>query len=265
MPDLIINGVRLYYEVAGEGDPVVVLHGGMGTARLDFGPQIDLLAREFRVYAVDQRGYGRSEHIDRFPDDYLRQQADDTIAWLDALGVKSALVLGFSDGGIVGLYLAIERPDLVRGLVAVSASCELDAQNMAVLEGWLPIENWPERWGRWARELAEAHGEPYWRHLLAEFVAANRRIFERGGNYHCDRLHLVRCPVLVVHGGRDRLINPKHAETLHRLIPSSELVIFPDCGHNLHRERPEEFNRLMLGFFRRVADRAGGGGPAGPE
>ena len=119
-----VNGIRLYYEIHGVGQPLVLLHGGLGSGEM-FGPVLSLLAKQHRVVLVDLQGHGRTADIDR-PIDF-RLMADDIAALITHLGLENADVVGYSLGGGVALQLAVRHPAEVRRLVLVSANIRRDA------------------------------------------------------------------------------------------------------------------------------------------
>jgi pimeloyl-ACP methyl ester carboxylesterase len=119
-----VNGINLYYETQGSGRPLVLLHGGLGSGEM-FGPILPTLAANHRVIAVDLQGHGRTADIDRPID--VRLMAGDIAALIEHLGLDKPDVLGYSLGGGVAFHLAVQRPDLVRRLVMVSANIRRDA------------------------------------------------------------------------------------------------------------------------------------------
>ena len=122
-----VNGMQMYYEVSGDGDPLVVLHGAYMNIP-SMGAIIPLLAKTHKVYAVELQGHGRTTDINR-PITY-QNLADDVAAFMDAVGLKQADVFGYSMGAIAGLQLAIRHPHTVNRLVAASVAYDL--------EGWQP-------------------------------------------------------------------------------------------------------------------------------
>jgi pimeloyl-ACP methyl ester carboxylesterase len=117
------GGVHTYYEVTGGGDPLLLLHGGMCTAET-CDAQVPALAEQYRVFVPERRGHGRTPDVEG-PLTYSIM-ADDTIAFIEALGIGPALVVGFSDGGAVALLVALRRPDLVRKLVLIGQGANSD-------------------------------------------------------------------------------------------------------------------------------------------
>jgi pimeloyl-ACP methyl ester carboxylesterase len=122
-----VNGIELGYQVFGEGEPLVLLHGGFGTLEM-FGPNLELLAAGRRVVGVDLQSHGRSPAADRPM--RFEAMADDLAALIRALGLERASIMGFSLGGAVGLRTALQHPDLVERLVLVSTVCKR--------QGWFP-------------------------------------------------------------------------------------------------------------------------------
>ena len=117
------GGVHTYYEAQGAGDPVVLLHGGMCTIET-WGAQVPAFVERYRVYLPERRGHGRTPDVEG-PMTYAGM-AEDTIAFLDALAIGPAHLVGWSDGALVGLLVAMRRPDLVRKLVLIGQAVTLD-------------------------------------------------------------------------------------------------------------------------------------------
>ena len=127
-----VNGLQLYYEIHGEGEPLILLHGGVGAIEM-FGEALPLLAEGRRVIAVDLQAHGRTADIDR-PMTF-EAMADDVAALIERLGLGEADVMGYSLGGGVALRTAIQRPDVVRKLVLVSSPFKRDGWYPEVLAG----------------------------------------------------------------------------------------------------------------------------------
>src|SRR5215510_13703085 len=119
-----VNGLKMYYEIHGQGDPVVLLHGAFMTITNNWPDAIAMLAKSRQVIAVEMQGHGRTADIDR--DFSYENLADDIAALLDYLNIKQADVLGYSLGGGVAMQLAIRRPDIVRNVVSISAAFRHD-------------------------------------------------------------------------------------------------------------------------------------------
>jgi valacyclovir hydrolase len=239
MPILNVNGATIDYgDTGGDDKPVVVLiHGWLGAWDYEFGPEIEWLRPHFRVLALSRRGYGRSGPKPRtYSRDFYRRDAEDVAAWLDALGVKQAHILGFSDGGEVAILLPILRPDLVRSVVAWGAVGYFTPDLRPIVQS-----KWPPVWV--TDTMRELHGPEYIERMVLGWINAMKLIIDSGGNISRDEAHQIQCPVLLMLG-REDVLNP---ETLGRqlieCIPQGRLVML-DGGHPVHREQPAAFRKL---------------------
>jgi pimeloyl-ACP methyl ester carboxylesterase len=127
------GGLRTYYEVHGEGEPLVLLHGGLSTVET-LDPMTVALAQQYRVYLPERRGHGRTPDVDG-PITFQNMAAD-TAALLDTLGVRAAHLVGFSDGGNVALQVALDRPDLVAKLVVMGAGTQADGHRPEIIDAY---------------------------------------------------------------------------------------------------------------------------------
>jgi pimeloyl-ACP methyl ester carboxylesterase len=252
MPYLRIGGVELYSEVAGEGDPVLLLHGGF--CSLEFmRAQSDALVPDHRVFAFERPGHGRSADI-AGEYTYARGVAD-TLAYLDAVGLASVHVVGFSDGAIIGLLLALDHPARVRSLVAISANLDPSAFADAAEAGAGPVldplpeppEPRPDV-ERMHYERLSPDGPEHADVVLAKLV----RLWT--SEPHIDPADLARiaAPVLVMSADRDT-IRPDHSLLIAASIPGAQLCIVPGTTHLLVGERPELVSTLIRDFLRQAA------------
>ncbi len=251
MPEVEVHGVTFHYEESGSGEPLLLLHGGGGTALLHFRREIAELGERYRVIAPDMRGYGASSPPRLFEGDFYGQDGLDTAALLEALGAAPAHLCGWSDGSIAALIVAADRPELVRTLCVWGAEGRILPQER---ELWKNITNWQE-WPEPTQErFAQAQGPLNWPGILDRMVAGYSRVLEAGGMIVANRLDRVRCPTLILHGDEDDVVPVEHAYELHRLIYGSELRIFHGAGHTLHRERHAELMELLASFIERQQD-----------
>jgi 3-oxoadipate enol-lactonase len=258
VPEITVNGVRTYYEEAGSGPAVVLVHGLGGTAALWDGVA-PALAERFRTVRYDLRGSGRS---DRPAGPYsLDDLVDDLGGLIDGLGLAPAALVGHSMSGATVLAYAARNPDRVRAVVGVGAVTELaDAgrdgmrqraatvraegmENVAVAvatNGVAPSwrEANPEAWDGFRAMLAANDPEGY--ALQAEVVAA----LDIGGE-----LSRITCPVLLVSGELDAPSPPAlNDANIHR-VANGRHVLIADCGHIVPLERPQELLGAMLPFL----------------
>lgn len=155
-------------------------------------------------------------------------------------------MVGFSDGAIVSLLIAALYPERVKAVAALGAQPTINRQNTAGIRRWLletPLS------ADWQKQLAELHGDPYWRALPAMYVEAQEALVEAGGELiNDDELASIACPALIMHGARDRIVPAEYAHILHKKIRGSRLHLF-DAGHPAHLRHPAEFTSLVLNFF----------------
>jgi len=223
-----LNGIDLYYEIHGQGIPLVLLHGN-GGAMGDFQNQLEVLSSRFQVIGVDSRCQGKSGG-DPASLSY-RQMADDVRALLTHLNAEPAFVLGFSDGGIIGLLLALHAPTAVRALAVSGANVLQD-------ETAFPRESLEDM-----RETV-AEGSPA---STLERALTNMMLNEPNLPF-VELTQGISCPTLVMAGDRD-LIKLEHTVKIFQAIPGAELCIFPRCDHFFFAENPDLFNQVVSGFF----------------
>jgi valacyclovir hydrolase len=239
MPVVQVNGATLDYGDTGGDKPVVVLiHGWLGTWDHEFGPEIDWLRRDFRVLAPTRRGYGRSGPKPRtYSRDFYRRDAEDIAAWLDALGVTQAHIVGYSDGGEVAILLPIIRPDLVKSVAAWGAVGSFTPELRAQVQ-----RKWPPTWV--SDEIRALHGAQYVEPMVLAWVTAMKQIIDSGGNVSLDEAHTITCPLLLMLGRSDALNPEALGRKLVERTPHGRLEMF-DCGHPIHREQPDAFRRVV--------------------
>lgn len=234
-----VNGIRLYYSKIGHGSPVVLLHGGLGNADY-WGHQVKALAARHTVISVDSRGHGRSTR-DARPYGY-DLMADDVIALLDQLNIPRADFVGWSDGAILGLDLAMRYPQRVGKVFAYAANTRTDG----VKEG---VENNPtfaayiERAGQEYAKLSPTPGE------YQAFVEQISHMWASQPNWSDADLSRIKAPVLIVDGDRDEAIKREHTEYMAATIPGAGLLILPNTSHFAFLQDPGFFNAALEHFL----------------
>jgi valacyclovir hydrolase len=256
MPFLDISNTTMYYDIfepnfttlpfSSQVHTVLLIHGFGGTPESDFGAQLPALRSHFRVLAPHLHGYGRSTHRKSYALSFYRDDANDLATLLDSLNINKVLILGFSDGGIVGLLLAALYPQRVLALAVMGAQPAINAQNVAGIRHWLIDNPLPEDW---QKELAKLHGEPYWRSLPRMYVEGQEKLVAAGGVIITgEELAAIRCPTLIMHGRRDRIVPADYAYIISERIPNSQLLLF-DAGHAAHLRCEEEYTSAIMNFF----------------
>ncbi|GAC1565566.1 MAG: alpha/beta fold hydrolase [Ktedonobacteraceae bacterium] len=227
---------------------VLLIHGFAGTPESDFARQLPVLRQWYRVIAPHRHGYGRSASRRAYALTFYRDDAADLAALLDALHVQQTLVLGFSDGGIAGLLRAALYPQHVKALAIMGAQPAINEQDAKGIRHWLLETPLPEDW---QAELATLHGDPYWRSLPSMYVEGQDALVEAGGVIISDgELAGIRCPTLIMHGKRDRIVPVDYATILHEKIAGCELLLF-DAGHAAHLRCEQEYTSAVMDFFSR--------------
>jgi len=227
-----LRGVKLYYEVYGSGRPVLFVHGNGGSMR-DFKHQLHAFAKSYKVILVDSRAQGRSE--DKGDSLSYEMMADDLHALLQHLKIDSCNVVGWSDGGINALLLALRHPEKVRKLAATGANLWPDS---TALDPWLY-----KKILEWDADLAKQMADPVKRNQrkLMHLMAVQP-------NITLEQLHKVGCPSLIIGGDHDVII-PEHTVQIARAIPKSYLWILPNSGHSTLVHYAADFNRITMAFF----------------
>ena len=233
-----LDGLQIYYETFGAGAPVLVLHGGK--SRLEtMHNQIVALASDHLVVAPDSRGHGRS--TDRPGPLHYDDMAVDMIDLMDRLHIAKADVVGWSDGGIIGLDMAMRRPDRVARLVVIGANFDVKG-----LEDSSPPQ-------RNIDLMAAAHGIYHRLQLAASPRQRARderdvRLWRTEPHFALTELARIRCPVLVIAGERD-VVRREHTDALARAIPGAREVIIRGADHMAPLRDPAAVNAQVRRFF----------------
>lgn len=242
------NGLDIAYETVGSGPPLVMLHGAGSTGRVNWGAQIPLFSRAFRLYLPDARGHGgtRWDAADGFTTEDL---VADLAAFADAVGLETFHLVGFSMGGMTALTFATRHPERLRTLVVAGVDTEHEPRT-SVARRLMDADRIEREDPQWAADLERRHaagqGPGAWRRLLpavARDVATQPLMGPR-------ELRMVELPVLVAVGDRDQFVPVDHANGLRRLLPDARLLVLPDCHHEVMICRPGLFNEACAGFYR---------------
>jgi valacyclovir hydrolase len=235
-------------------DSLLLIHGFGGTPESDFGAQLPVLREHFRIVAPHLHGYGRSSHRSTYKVSFYRDDANDLATLLDVLDIDKVMVLGFSDGGTVGLLFAALNPQRVSALAVMGAQPTINAENVSAIRNWLIETPLSEDW---QKELARLHGEPYWRSLPHMYVEGQEKLVKAGGVIITqEEMASIRCPALIMHGSRDRIVPVAYAHTIAGGIPGAQLLLF-DAGHAAHRRFEKEYTAAIMEFFLNQADGKG--------
>lgn len=234
------DGARIHYAAYGAGPPVVLLHGGLSNSRY-WGDQLPALTKAgYRVVLIDSRGHGRSTR-DARPYTY-ELMASDVIAVMDKLGVAKAPVVGWSDGAIIGLVMAMKHPERTGRVFAFAANMDPSGVRPDVEAN----PTFARFEARAAREYAALSPTPKG---FGDFQKAIGRMWAKEPNYKPADLARIRLPVAIVDGDHDEAIKRDHTDYLARTIPGARLVILKDASHFAMLQKPAAFNAAMLAFL----------------
>jgi len=225
-----LGDAAIYYEMYGNGEPLLLLHGNNQSGKV-FEKQVDELSQQFKVIVPDTRGHGNSTDQSTVPLTY-QLFADDMVKLLDSLELKNVNILGWSDGGITGLIMAMKYPEYVKRLAIMGANLSPDGLKDIVF--------------RDVRELIadlEVSSEPG--------APARKRIYElilNEPHVSAADLQKIEAPVLVMAGQND-IVWETHTAQIAESIPNSQLTIFSKAGHFAPVYNAFEFNQEVLEFF----------------
>jgi len=233
-----VNGVRLWYAEFGHGAPVILIHGGLANSDY-WGLQVRALAPHYHVIVLDSRGHGRSTRTDA-PIGY-DLMAEDVLSLMDYLHIHKAALVGWSDGAIIGLNLAIHRPDRVNRLFAFAANSDpsgvKDVAKSPVFAAYI------ER-----AEKEYTHLSPTPTQFKA-FVANIEHMWASEPHFTDAQLSRIKVPTWIVDGDHDEAIKRANTDHMAATIPGAGELILPDVSHFAFLQDPDMFNESLLHFL----------------
>ena len=209
MPYVQVNGIHIYYEIHGDGEPLVLIIG-LGTDISEWDRIIHWLAEKYQVLAFDNRGVGRTEKPDIAYS--IEMMADDTAGLMQKLNIRQAHIVGISLGGRIALALSLRHADLVKKLILVSTSARR-------------VKNWRRRF------YGLLSGAPIFRSKYPQPHYAFKRQMQASSVYNCtEQLQALHVPTLILHGKKDKTVPYYLAEEMHSGIKDSKMLAF-EGGH----------------------------------
>lgn len=231
-----IRGFKMYCETYGEGQPLLIIHGNGGSIN-NFTYQIPYFSKNYKVIVADSRAQGRSADLR----DSLTYEmmADDYAALLDSMKIDSACVIGWSDGGINGLLLAIRHPEKVKKLAVTGANLVPDTTAV------------PQQiWDMVIPSLNELKSKPKL-NLQEKSSLKLLRLLAEQPHIPLSDLHKISCPALVIGGDHD-VIKEEHTMLIYKNIPKAYLWILPGSGHSTPIVYKDDFNKIVDRFFQQT-------------
>jgi pimeloyl-ACP methyl ester carboxylesterase len=242
-----VNGLTMYYEIYGQGKPLVLIHGGGSTIQTSFGRIIPLLAKHRQIIGVELQAHGHTN--DRNTDLTFEQDADDVVTLLGNLKIAKADFLGFSNGGHTTIEIAIRHPELVNKMILCSAFYKRSA---AAPQFWESFDN--ATLNDMPQVLREGQLNSNNKNAEALLNMFNKdvqrmKVFK---DWSDEQIRAIKAPTLIINGNTD-VGSPEHAVEMYRMIPNSELAILPG-GHGtylgtietLDNEKWTQFNAPQL-------------------
>ncbi|MEQ8802100.1 alpha/beta fold hydrolase [Haliea sp.] len=231
-----INGIKMYYEVYGEGEPMALIHGS-GQDISAMRHQIDYFAGKYKVVAADSRAHGKSG-LGEGELTYI-QMADDWADLFRHLKLGPVKVVGWSDGGNIGLRMAVDHPELIDKLATMGANLQPDAS---------AVQPWAVAWVKQASAEVDAMLTAGDTSQNWKVQAEHLRLLREQPNMTLGELGQIKVPVLVMAGDKD-VIRDEHTVLMYQHIPRAHLAIFPGETHFTPETSPELFNRTVDNFM----------------
>ena len=252
---LPVNGLQMYYEIHGTGQPLVLLHGAFSAIGTSFGQVLPGLAQGRQVVAVELQGHGRTADIDRPLT--LEGMADDVAAAIDQLGIEPADIFGYSVGAAVALQLVIRHPEAVRKLVLASVTYTLDGVHPGLMEGLGEMTPEMMHGSPWHDEYVRIAPRP---EDFPTLFAKKTQMDQQIKDLPDEAIRAITAPTLLIIGDSD-LVRPEHAVEMFRLLgggvfgdtpaglPDSQLAILPGTSHVSLVNRSELVVPIITSFL----------------
>jgi pimeloyl-ACP methyl ester carboxylesterase len=236
-----VNGIKIWYATFGNGTPVILVHGGLANSNY-WGNQVRALAPHYRVIVMDSRGHGRStRNAEPFGYDLM---ATDVIGLMDYLKIPKAALVGWSDGAIIGLDIAMHHPERLTKLFAFAANSDpsgvADIAHSPVFTAYI---------ARAEKEYEKLSPTP---HDYKAFLAQITKMWETQPNWTAADLHKITVPTWIVDADHDEAIKRQNTEFMAANIPGAGLLLQPEVSHFSFLQDPTQFNSDVLHFLQHV-------------
>ncbi|MER9524219.1 alpha/beta hydrolase [Mesorhizobium sp. M0292] len=234
-----VNGIQMYYAVFGAGDPILLIHGGLGHGDI-WASQVATMSKTHKVIIADSRGHGRSTRTEQaYGYDLM---ASDYLALLDYLKIDKTALVGWSDGGIIAIDIALHHPERLTRLFAQAANVTTDGVDPGVLTN-KTFAAYIDRSGRDYKKLSKTPDQ------YDAFVAQISHMWESEPAWTKEQLGKITTPTAIVAGDHDEAIKREHTEYMASVIPGAKLIILPNASHFAMLQAPDEYSQAALDFI----------------
>jgi pimeloyl-ACP methyl ester carboxylesterase len=236
-----INGVNIWYATFGAGEPVILVHGGLANSDY-WGEQVRALAPHYQVIVMDSRGHGRSSRdAQAFGYDLM---ASDVVALMDFLKIQKAAIVGWSDGAIIGLDIAMKHPERMTKLFAFAANS--DPSGVADISSSKVFNDYIARAEKEYQALSPTPDQ------YKSFLDQISAMWASQPNWTADNLRTIKVPTWIVDGDHDEAIKRENTEFMAANIPNAGLLLQPEVSHFSFIQDSKQFNEDLLHFLEHV-------------
>jgi pimeloyl-ACP methyl ester carboxylesterase len=238
-----VNGAKLFYKEAGEGQPMLFVHGGLGTSEAHFGKHIDEFTKKYRVIGIHLRGHGKSD----LPDTPFSMNlfADDIFKFLEELKLDSIIYIGYSLGGMTGLNLASKHPEKIKKLITIGAVANHEGFKYNAID---LINTWTsDDVTKFLKSIFIGNPNPdkildFQKKLVTAVINQNEPKLSEAD------IKKIKSPTLIICGDNDAFVKIEHQLYLYNTIEKSNLLIVPRCGHGAWLIQPEIVKKAIKDF-----------------
>jgi len=234
-----VNGIEMYYAVYGSGEPILLIHGGLGHADI-WANQVIALSKDHKVIVADSRGHGRSTRNEQ-PYGY-DLMASDYLALLDRLKIEKTALVGWSDGGIIGIDIAMNHPERLTKLFAQAANVTVDGVDPNVMNN-ATFGAYIERSGKDYARLSKTPDQ------YDAFVEQISHMWASEPAWTKEQLAAIKVPTAIVLGDHDEAITRAHTDYMASAIPGAKLIILKDASHFAMLQDPAGYTKAVLDFL----------------
>ncbi len=234
-----VNGIEMYYAIYGEGPPVLLIHGGLGYADI-WGGQVAELSKDHTVIVAESRGHGRStRNADPYSYDLM---SSDYVALLDYLKIDKTALVGWSDGGIIGIDIAMNHPEKLTKVFAQAANTKVDGVKPDVMQN-KTFAGYIDHAGEVYKKISPTPDQ------YDAFVEQISNMWASQPNWSDDDLKGIKTPIAIVLGDHDEAITREHTDYMAKTIPGAKLIILKDASHFAMVQDPDGYNKAVRDFI----------------